>query len=440
MEIILLAGALAIVAIFGWTVVAIRRTRAETAKARGDAQKTLERGALPPSLYPRIDLAKCIGCGACVKACPEYDVIGVLDGKAQVVNPTSCIGHGECMRACPTDAIRLVLGTERRGVEIPLLAADYQTNVPGLYIVGELGGMGLIANAMSQGLQCLRGIAKAAPQRLAGVHQVVIVGAGPAGIAAALVALEAKLDFVVLDQESIGGTVLQYPRHKIVMTRPVELPIYGKLKVSAVSKESLLEAWQDIVSKTGLEVRSNVKVDGVTRGEGGVFDLATTAGPLRAQRVVLALGRRGSPRKLGIPGEDRAKVTYRLLEPEGYSSKRCLVVGGGDSAIEAAVALGDAGAKVHLAYRGEVFDRIKPKNQQRLDAAVGAGRLTVLMKTQPKEVREADVVLDQQGKRVELPNDYVLVFAGGVLPTAFLEKAGVEVQTFKGDEFAPANA
>ena len=440
MEVVLALGGLAIVVIVVISVIAGRKEDREEAKARADYKRTLDTGALPPSLHPKIDLNKCIGCAACVKVCPEYDVLAVLDGKARLVNPTACIGHGECMRACPTDAIRLVLGSEKRGVDIPMIAGDFQTNVSGLYIAGELGGMGLIYNAMTQGLQCMRGILKEPPAKVDGVHQVVIIGAGPAGIAASLAALEAKLDFVTLDQESIGGTVLQFPRQKIVMTRPIELPLYGNMKITTVKKEELLELWKDVIGKTGLEVRTNVRVDAVTKSADGIFELSTSVGPIRAQRVVLALGRRGTPRKLGIPGEDSAKVTYRLLEPEQYAGAKCLVVGGGDSAIEAAVALGDAGSAVTLAYRGNVFDRIKPKNQERLDAAVAAGRVKVMFKTQPKEIREKSVVLDAAGKIEVLDNDYVLVFAGGVLPTAFLEKAGVTVQAFKGEEFAPANA
>lgn len=439
---ILLLGGVLVVAIVVLSVVVGRKELKEEAKSREDFARTIRQGAQPPSLHPKIDLAKCIGCAACANACPEEGVLAVLDGKARVVHPTSCIGHGECMRSCPTDAIRLVLGTEKRGVDIPIVAADFQTNVPGLYVVGELGGMGLIYNAMTQGLQCMRGIVKDAPPRMPGVYQVVIVGAGPAGLAASLLALESKLEFVTVDQESIGGTVLQFPRQKIVMTRPVTLPLYGSVKVSSVAKEALLEIWNDILAKTGLEVRTRVRVEAVVKGNDGIFDLATSAGSLRAQRVVLALGRRGSPRKLGIPGEELSKVTYRLLEPEHYQATRCLVIGGGDSAVEAAVALGEAGAKTHLSYRGEVFDRIKPKNQERLDRAVASGRVTVLMKTVAKEIRAGSVVLEACGSEMtsELDNDYVLIFAGGVLPTAFLEKAGVTVQTFKGEEFAPANA
>lgn len=432
-------GAAAIVLVVGLQLWSARRAGRKEEAAHEKHQQVIERNIQPVSLHPKVNLGACIGSGACVTACPEKDVIAVIDGKAQLVNPTACIGHGECLRACPVEAITLIIGTAKRGVDIPLLASDFQTNVPGLYIVGELGGMGLIYNAMTQGLQCLKAILQRPPAKSEGIHQLAIVGAGPAGLAAALAALEAKLDFVIVDQESVGGTVLQYPRHKIVMTRPVELPLYGKLKVSEVSKESLLKVWEEILAKTGLKVRTGVRVDDVKRGADGVFELATSGGPIRARTVMLAMGRRGTPRKLGVPGEELPKVCYRLLEPESYRGAHCLVVGGGDAAIEAAIALGDSGATVHLAHRGEVFDRIKPKNQEKLDASSGAGRLTVLYKAQAKQIRADAVALEVGGQARELKNDYVLIFAGGVLPTAFLEKAGVEVKTMKGEAYAPAN-
>ncbi len=439
LDFVLAVGGIALVgvAIFtAWSVVQAARVEG---RARADLAHATAAGMLPPSLHPKVDLDRCIGSGSCVESCPERDVLGVISGKAHVVNPTACIGHGECLRACPVEAITLVLGHERRGVDIPLVQADFQTNVPGLYVVGELGGMGLIVNAMTQALQCLDAIRADPPPRTEGVHQLVIVGAGPAGMAASLSAMEGGLDFVCVDQESLGGTVLQYPRHKIVMTRPIDLPLYGRLHVTEVSKEALLDAWRDIVARTGLQVREGTRVEGVTRGEDGVFEVRTPSGTLRAHRVVLAMGRRGTPRKLGVPGEDLPKVTYRLLEPERYAGARVLVVGGGDSAVEAAIALGEAGAAVHLSYRKGAFSRIKPKNQRRLDAAVEAGRVSLLLNTHVAEIHPDRVVFEEE-EVADLPNDYVLIFAGGVLPTAFLEAAGVAVRTFRGEAFAPANA
>lgn len=439
METVLTVALVAIAGVVVVTLLGMRSSRQREARGHAALADVAARGVEPVSLHPVVDPARCVGTGACVEACPEIDVIAVVSGQAKLANPTACIGHGECLVGCPVDAITLSIGSAMRGVDIPPVKGNFECNVPGMFIVGELGGMGLIYNAVTQALQCVEGIAKNAPAKVDGVHQLLIVGAGPAGLAASLGAVAAKLDYVTVDQESIGGTILQYPRQKVVMTRPVKLPLYGKLQLGSVSKEALLELWQDIIEKTGIEVRTGVKVEGITKTD-GVFDVVTGAGTLRAQNVVLALGRRGSPRKLGVPGEDGEKVMYRLLEPENYTGTRCLVVGGGDSAVEAAVALGDNGVQVHLAYRRDSFGRIKPKNQQRLDESVAAGRVELLMKTKPLAIDAQSVSLERDGEAMELPNDFVLVFAGGVLPTAFLEKAGVEVRSFKGEAFAPANA
>jgi thioredoxin reductase/ferredoxin len=434
MGIVLLVALGAIGLIIVLSVLSARKVKGAEVRGREALQQTIARGVQPVSLHPVVDAGRCVGTGACVKSCPEVDVLSLIDGQARLANPTACIGHGECAVACPVDAISLVIGSERRGVDIPLVKGNFETAVPGLFIVGELGGMGLIYNAMTQALQCMDGIVKSKPPKSDGVAQVLIVGAGPAGLAATVAAIDAKLDYLTVDQESIGGTVLQYPRKKLVMTRPVKLPIYGKVSFTSVHKEDLLAKWNDIIEQVGVNVRSGVKVEGVARGDDGVFTVKTNDGDLRAQRVVLALGRRGSPRKLGVPGEDLSKVAYRLMEPEDYKGDDCLVIGGGDSAVEAAIALGDEGANVHLAYRGDAFSRIKPKNQKRLDEAVASGRVQLLLQTNPKEITPDAVVLDVAGEAKTLPNGYVFVFAGGVLPTKLLEAAGVEVKTFKGEE------
>src|SRR5687768_104796 len=250
--VVMLGGAAAIGAIIVWSFFSAKRARADEKKATEDYQRTIQLGAQPASLYPKVDLDVCIGSGTCVEVCPEKDVLGLIEGKARLVNPTSCIGHGECLRACPVNAIQLVLGTEKRGVDIPLLEKDFQTNVAGLYIVGELGGMGLIYNAMTQALQCIDAVRRRNLQKQEGVHQVAIVGAGPAGMAAACAALHHGLDYVCLDQETLGGAVLHYPRHKIVMTKPVTLPGYGPMRVDSIEKEALLAVWQDIVRNTAI--------------------------------------------------------------------------------------------------------------------------------------------------------------------------------------------
>lgn len=438
-EIVIGLGLLAILGVLGITALGMVAGLMRQSGGRTDLAAALSTGALPPSLHPRIDPAKCMGSGSCVAVCPENDVLAVLDGRAHVVNPTSCIGHGECLRACPVDAITLVLGSETRGVDIPLVDKEFQTNVPGIYVVGELGGMGLIYNATTQALQCMAALVKSPPPKQDGVLQVLIVGAGPAGMAASLAAMEAGLDFLTVDQESVGGTVLQYPRHKLVMTKAVVLPLYGPVKIGEIRKEELLGIWEDILAKTGLTVRTGCRVDAITKADDGIFDVRLAGEVVRAQRVVLAMGRRGTPRKLGVPGEDLGKVTYRLLEPERYATHHVLVVGGGDSALEAACALSEAGARVTLSYRGEDFARAKKKNRVRVESAIDAGLVAFLPKSEVREVTDDTVRLDVDGTERAIPNDFVLVFAGGLLPTKFLTDAGVEVESYKGRVYAPAN-
>jgi thioredoxin reductase (NADPH) len=194
----------------------------------------------PASLHPIIDPSRCIGCGSCVKACPEepeHHVLGIIGGRAHLVSPADCIGHGACKAACPVAAISLVFGTERRGAEIPVLSPRFETSVPGIFIAGELGGMGLIRNALEQGRQAIESIRALRPDA-GGRLDVVIVGAGPAGFAASLTALSKRMRFVTLEQESLGGCVFQYPRGKVVMTAPATVPLVGRVNLPTAPASS----------------------------------------------------------------------------------------------------------------------------------------------------------------------------------------------------------
>ncbi len=382
----------------------------------------------PASLHPLIDHNKCLGCGTCVSACPEKTVLGVLHGKAHLVDPSHCIGHGACKTACPFDAIELVFGTEKRGVDIPQIGEDFQTNVPGVFIAGELGGMGLIRNAATQGRQAMESISK-----LDGIGKhpldVVIVGAGPAGIAASLMAMEKKLKFVTLEQDSMGGTVSHYPRGKIVMTAPVDLPVVGKMHFKETTKEALMEFWDGIIRQTGLRIQTGQRVEKVT-SQGDSFLVTTTQEEFHARAVLLAIGRRGTPRKLGVPGEEQSKVVYRLIDAEQYSNQHVLVVGGGDSALEAAISLSEApGTTVTISYRSEAFSRAKEKNRQKIAQAEQQGRLQVLMKSNVKSIEEKTVTIATEDGELCIDNDAVIVCAGGILPTPFLKSIGIEVET-----------
>jgi len=409
-------------------VLAHRRRERDTTAAEAAA---LRYGLHDPvSLHPVVDPAGCIGTGNCIAACPEETVLGMRNGQAVVVAPARCIGHGLCERACPVDAIRLVFGTERRGVEIPRIKENFETNVPGLYIVGELGGMGLIGNAFEQGRQCAEGIAREGEAPGAPLD-VVVVGCGPAGLSMSLNLLHRRLRFITLEREDIGGTVRHYPRKKLVMTRALNVPGYGKLDFREIRKEDLMDVWRDIVQRTGLEVQTGEAAMRIERNAGGTFRVATGTREYHASRIVLAIGRRGVPRKLGVPGEDSPAVAYSLREPDAYQHDRILVVGGGDSAVEAALALAEQpGNTVHVSYRGSQFARIKEGNRQRLDAALDAGRIQALLATQVAEIAPGAVRLhDASGADVQLGIDRVFVFIGGELPTAFLRECGVAIDT-----------
>jgi thioredoxin reductase (NADPH) len=382
----------------------------------------------PVSLHPYIDVNKCIQTGACISACHEHDILGIINGKATLINASQCIGHGACFEACPTGAISLRIGTEKRGVDLPEINPYFETNVPGIFIAGELGGMGLIRNAVEQGRKATENIAKSIKRNLPVSFDLIIIGAGPAGISACLTAKKHGLNFLLLEQETLGGTVFTFPRGKIVMTSPMDLPLYGKVKLFETSKAELLDLWQTVLSKNNISIQENSKVESIT-SENGIFKVATLKGELfTCENVLLAIGRRGTPHKLNIPGEMKEKVAYRLLEPELISGKDVIVVGGGDSAIESALLLADEN-KVIISYRNEVFNRLKPANNEALNKAIADKKLEVMFSTNLVSIEDDTVTMTfgKSGESKKIKNDLVFVFAGGELPTQFLEKAGIKI-------------
>ena len=412
-----------------WAVWAVLRWRAETV-SRAALSAAQDAGLdQPPSLHPVINPKLCIGCGACTFACPEGAVLGLINGKAELVEPAACIGHGACKTACPTGAIDLVFGTETRGFDIPLVTPDFESTVPGLFIAGELGGMGLIANAIEQGRQAVTAIGKLDGIGRKDRYDLVIIGAGPAGFAASLAAKKLKLNAVTLEQDTLGGTVAHYPRNKIVMTQPAHLPLYGKVTFRRVRKETLLAVWQKVARKTGVRIRYNEQVHSITRGN-GVFEVISSKGSYATRSVLLAVGRRGTPRTLGVPGEELPKVLYRLGDASQYRGRRVLVVGGGDSALEAALDLAQqAGTRVTLCHRSASFSRAKPENRRRLQAAELAKIVMVLRETTITTIKPDSVQLTCQGMAFRLANDIVIICAGGLLPAALLASAGVDIET-----------
>jgi thioredoxin reductase/ferredoxin len=411
----------------------VKSRRDERNRAFVLTQKEAGLSEPPVSLHPVIDQNACLGCSTCVDACPEGNVIGVIREKAQLINPSHCIGHGACKSACPTDAIMLVLGNEKRGIDIPMLNANFETNVPGLFVAGELGGMGLISNAIEQGRQAMEGVRALIDETSSDVpYDIVTIGAGPAGFSATLFAHEHKMRYVTLEQEDLGGTVSHFPRGKIVMTRPVQLPIIGQVKFTETTKETLIDFWKKAEQRTGIKINYQERMDSVEKTNDG-FLVKTPTAEYHTKTLLLAIGRRGTPRKLGVPGEEQSKVVYRLADPAQYRNQHVLIVGGGNSALEAAITIADEpGTTVTLSYRSGAFAKANPKNVDKINASVEAGLLNLQLKTTIKQIDDKHVTINLEDGELEIENDGVIVCAGGILPTPMLKNLGVEIETKHG--------
>jgi thioredoxin reductase/NAD-dependent dihydropyrimidine dehydrogenase PreA subunit len=405
----------------------IRKLRKESRISREKIELARQEGLHEPvSLHPVIDPNSCIRSGACVAACPEHDILGIVNGRATTINASRCIGHGACFHACPVQAITLLIGTEKRGVDLPHVNQMFETNVQGIYIAGEMGGMGLIKNAVEQGRQAVENIVKALDKKRTANYDLVIVGAGPAGISATLTAKKHNLNFLTLEQDSLGGTIFTFPRAKIIMTNPMDLPLHGKVKLYETSKQQLLDLWNEVLGKNNIQIQEHKKVESIIEGEGAFWVTTADGSRYSTNKILLAIGRRGTPRKLDIPGEMNTKVAYRLLEPELISGKQIIVVGGGDSAIESALLLCDNNS-VTLSYRGESFGRLKPRNKENLESAVKTKKVTVILNSNLLAIHNEYVLIKKSDstEEVNLPNDLVYIFAGGELPTEFLKNAGI---------------
>lgn len=380
-------------------------------------------------LKPAIDVASCIGCGTCVSVCPE-NALALVNHKAVLPDAELCTGAARCASVCPTGALVLVRKGSGRKVQVPYVQENFETNLRGLYIIGELGGMALIKHAVNEGRNFIERM-KDTIVHQEGVHDLIIVGAGPAGLSAALSAKKYGINALTIESEELASTIRKYPRSKFVMAEPLDIPLYGNLWVQDSSKEGLLSVWQTIVQNTGVEIQEHTRCTNVTRQADGNFLVKTTQGDFIGQKVVLAMGRRGTPRKLGVAGEDLSKVTYSLVDASDYTNADILVVGGGDSAIEAAIGLANQGSnRVTMSYRQDGFAKAMARNREAVEKAVHAKKLTLHYESNLEQISENNVTLKlKDGKSLVLSNHYTFLLLGGESPNEFLKQIGVDIVT-----------
>ncbi len=386
----------------------------------------------PAILVHDINDDRCTGCDACVAVCPT-NVLDLVANKSRVLRFHDCIQCEACMFACPTEALVMFPeGGVPPALKVPEIDENFQTVVPGQYLIGEVAGKPLVKSAANLGRavvehMLMTGMQPGVIGRSETIVDVAIIGSGPGGLSAALTCIQRGLSYVVLEKEQmIASTIARYPKGKLVMAEPYDTQNLSFLPVFDSAKEELIPIWQELIQRVGLQINQGESVETVARAPDGAFEIRTTVNTYRAQRVVLSIGTRGKPRTLQVPGENLPKVYSLLEDPDEWRGRSVLVVGGGDSACEAALALADSGAKVMISYRGKGFNRAAPKNKQAMEQYAAEGRIKAKLGSQVVQV-EADTVTIQlaDGTQKRYPNDAAFVLIGADPPVQWLEKMGI---------------
>jgi thioredoxin reductase (NADPH) len=452
----------------------------------------------PSYPHPVIDPVLCIGCHACVEACP-HDVLAIVNGVSTPIALDQCMEDTGCTVECPTSpkACIIINGTKKIPPrKVPARNQRLMTNVPGIYMVGDVSGVPLIKNALNEGAQVIDFIAgdlqNQAPNPKA-EYDVAIIGVGPAGLSATAIAKQRGLKYIAVEQDTVVSTIQNYPAGKYVFFKPDTVQPKGGVPLDGPGnqKEVILDWWMKSMMQHGLQINEDESCKDIKSQE-GVFTVTTEQGKLKekatytARAVILAIGNRGTPMKLRVPGEelkmlvqpgpvvarhcpkcgqarigkqvfcvscgqklpvrtpgpmDDTKVKYKLSDPDDYVDKKCIVVGAGNSSIEAAVDLtgfkrdGDSIAftrnnEVTLVVRSDFKGDLKLGNKMNIYDCMDAGRIKVLFRTEIKEITENEVVLiDVRTKeqKARVANDYVFALIGGEKPTKFLESIGVKI-------------
>jgi thioredoxin reductase len=420
----------------------------------------------PDYPHPVVIADRCIGCQACVEACP-HDVLAMVDNLAVPVARDQCMEDTSCQIACPVSPKACIVVNTTKVIKprpVPVRDEKFMTNVPGCYIIGDASGTPMIKNAANEGADVIKHIAaelRTLPLEPKADLEVAIIGIGPGGLSAAVRAKQFGLKYIGIERDQVLATIVAYPKNKYLFFKPESMEPRGAIPIrgDGEQRERLLEAWTSTMTTQGVVINEHEECKAVKRApDGDYFTVETVKGEkhenstYRARRVVLALGNRGAPMKLRVPGEEMKigrngqnedKVVYALSNPNDFKRKRVVVVGGGNASVEAAVDLvvrrigddiefrsPDEINEVTLLLRTDFKNDVKFLNKQQIYRCIDEGKVKVYFGTVIKEIREAEVVLADartQAEKARIENDYVLALIGGAPPTKFLQSIGINI-------------